>query len=69
MQDSPSNERKVVKLCEYAAKNPFRIPKVLNFPICYTCIWMDSGSDESFLFPIDMLTVIKKYYCKTDEDN
>nr|XP_011466140.1 PREDICTED: uncharacterized protein LOC101313033 isoform X1 [Fragaria vesca subsp. vesca] len=26
--DGPSNERKIVKLCEYAAKNPFRIPKI-----------------------------------------
>jgi hypothetical protein len=27
-QDELPNERKIVKLCEYAAKNPFRIPKV-----------------------------------------
>ncbi|XP_031249114.1 protein EFR3 homolog A [Pistacia vera] len=26
--DSPPNDRKIVKLCEYAAKNPFRIPKI-----------------------------------------
>lgn len=26
--DGPPNERKIVKLCEYAAKNPFRIPKI-----------------------------------------
>ncbi|XP_050381062.1 protein SEMI-ROLLED LEAF 2 [Argentina anserina] len=26
--DDPPNERKIVKLCEYAAKNPFRIPKI-----------------------------------------
>ena len=30
LQDGPTNERKIVKLCEYAAKNPFRIPKVLT---------------------------------------
>lgn len=29
MQDSPPNERKIIKLCEYAAKNPIRIPKVV----------------------------------------
>ncbi|XP_027159144.1 uncharacterized protein LOC113760669 isoform X1 [Coffea eugenioides] len=29
--DSSSNERKVVKLCEYAAKNPFRIPKITKY--------------------------------------
>lgn len=28
MQDGQTNERKLVKLCEYAAKNPVRIPKV-----------------------------------------
>ncbi|KAG2278586.1 hypothetical protein Bca52824_061141 [Brassica carinata] len=26
--DGPPNERKIVKLCEYAAKNPIRIPKI-----------------------------------------
>ncbi|KAL7003167.1 hypothetical protein U1Q18_004325, partial [Sarracenia purpurea var. burkii] len=26
--NGPPNERKIVKLCEYAAKNPFRIPKI-----------------------------------------
>lgn len=29
--DGPLNERKIVKLCEYAAKNPFRIPKIAKF--------------------------------------
>ncbi|WCJ43055.1 Protein SEMI-ROLLED LEAF 2 [Euphorbia peplus] len=29
--DGPPNERKIVKLCEYAAKNPFRIPKIAKF--------------------------------------
>ncbi|XP_052205119.1 protein SEMI-ROLLED LEAF 2 isoform X2 [Diospyros lotus] len=29
--DAPPNERKIVKLCEYAAKNPFRIPKIVKF--------------------------------------
>ncbi|RVW97824.1 Protein EFR3-like B [Vitis vinifera] len=27
----PPNERKIVKLCEYAAKNPFRIPKIAKY--------------------------------------
>lgn len=29
--DGPPNERKIVKLCEYAAKNPFRIPKIAKY--------------------------------------
>lgn len=28
-QDGSPSDRKIVKLCEYAAKNPFRLPKVL----------------------------------------
>ncbi|KAJ4845917.1 hypothetical protein Tsubulata_045624 [Turnera subulata] len=29
--DGPPNERKIVKLCEYAAKNPVRIPKIAKY--------------------------------------
>ncbi|XP_066381318.1 protein SEMI-ROLLED LEAF 2-like isoform X1 [Miscanthus floridulus] len=29
--DGAPNERKIVKLCEYAAKNPLRIPKIAKF--------------------------------------
>lgn len=29
--DGTANERKIVKLCEYAAKNPFRIPKIAKY--------------------------------------
>ncbi|XWS64447.1 hypothetical protein CRYUN_Cryun05aG0004500 [Craigia yunnanensis] len=29
--DAPLNERKIAKLCEYAAKNPFRIPKIAKY--------------------------------------
>ncbi|KAK9041749.1 hypothetical protein V6N11_016839, partial [Hibiscus sabdariffa] len=29
--DAPPNERKISKLCEYAAKNPFRIPKIAKY--------------------------------------
>ncbi|KAM7478464.1 hypothetical protein LguiA_026677 [Lonicera macranthoides] len=29
--DGPPNERKIGKLCEYAAKNPFRIPKIAKY--------------------------------------
>lgn len=29
--DGHPNERKIVKLCEYAAKNPFRIPKIAQY--------------------------------------
>ncbi|KQK21991.1 uncharacterized protein LOC100831072 isoform X2 [Brachypodium distachyon] len=31
MPDGPPNERKIMKLCEYAAKNPLRIPKIAKF--------------------------------------
>ena len=31
MQDGHSNDRKIAKLCEYASKNPLRIPKVRSF--------------------------------------
>ncbi|KAK8638609.1 hypothetical protein V6N13_137024 [Hibiscus sabdariffa] len=29
--DAPPNERKITKLCEYAAKNPLRIPKIAKY--------------------------------------
>ncbi|KAL0375828.1 UNVERIFIED_CONTAM: protein SEMI-ROLLED LEAF 2 [Sesamum calycinum] len=29
--DGQSNERKIIKLCEYASKNPFRIPKIAKY--------------------------------------
>ncbi|KAL0005240.1 hypothetical protein SO802_012801 [Lithocarpus litseifolius] len=29
--DGPLNEKKIVKLCEYAAKNPVRIPKIAKY--------------------------------------
>lgn len=35
MQDGSPSERKIVKLCEYAAKNPFRVPKVLGQPAAF----------------------------------
>ncbi|KAL1063293.1 hypothetical protein V6Z11_D13G134800 [Gossypium hirsutum] len=28
---APPNERKITKLCEYAARNPFRIPKIAKY--------------------------------------
>ncbi|KAI8555542.1 hypothetical protein RHMOL_Rhmol05G0180500 [Rhododendron molle] len=31
MHKAPPSERKIVKLCEYAAKNPFRIPKIAKY--------------------------------------
>lgn len=33
VQDGGPNERKIMKLCEYAAKNPLRIPKVRDVAI------------------------------------
>ncbi|KAI4342906.1 hypothetical protein MLD38_027470 [Melastoma candidum] len=29
--DGPTSDRKIVKLCEYASKNPFRIPKIVKY--------------------------------------
>ncbi|ESW16997.1 hypothetical protein PHAVU_007G201500 [Phaseolus vulgaris] len=29
--DEPPSDRKIIKLCEYAAKNPFRIPKIAKY--------------------------------------
>ncbi|KAK1316161.1 hypothetical protein QJS10_CPA05g00220 [Acorus calamus] len=29
--EGPPNDRKIIKLCEYAAKNPFRIPKIAKY--------------------------------------
>lgn len=33
VQEEEPNDRKIGKLCEYAVKNPFRIPKVYSFPV------------------------------------
>ncbi|KAL6998461.1 hypothetical protein U1Q18_008588 [Sarracenia purpurea var. burkii] len=30
-QDAEPNDRKIGKLCEYASKNPLRIPKITNY--------------------------------------
>lgn len=35
VQEEEPNDRKIGKLCEYAAKNPFRIPKVYSFPVLH----------------------------------
>ena len=45
LQDGPPNERKIVKLCEYAAKNPFRIPKVVPvlWAPSYVCLTIKIG--------------------------
>jgi hypothetical protein len=32
-QDGAPNERKIMKLCEYAAKNPMRIPKACDVAV------------------------------------
>ncbi|WVY99119.1 hypothetical protein V8G54_031270, partial [Vigna mungo] len=29
--DEPPSDRKIIKLCEYAARNPFRIPKIAKY--------------------------------------
>lgn len=39
LQDAEPNDRKIVKLCEYASRNPLRIPKVkLIFMISYNSV-------------------------------
>ena len=43
LQDEPPNDRKIGKLCEYASKNPMRIPKVI--------FWLpDSEQKENFSY-------------------
>ncbi|KAG6482348.1 hypothetical protein ZIOFF_058979 [Zingiber officinale] len=34
LQDEEPNDRKIGKLCEYASRNPLRIPKVKYSPLC-----------------------------------
>nr|GEX46087.1 protein EFR3 homolog B [Tanacetum cinerariifolium] len=54
--DSP-NDRKIVKLCEYAAKNPFRIPKIAKYleDRCYKELRLDH---------IYLVNVITEVYSK-----
>ncbi|KAJ0912836.1 hypothetical protein HanRHA438_Chr06g0278771 [Helianthus annuus] len=54
--DSP-NERKIAKLCEYAAKNPLRIPKIAKYleERCYKELRLDH---------IHLVTVITEVYSK-----
>lgn len=35
-QDAEPNDRKICKLCDYASKNPLRIPKVCNFFLAFS---------------------------------
>lgn len=44
MQDGPPNERKITKLCEYASKNPHRIPKVGEKDFVYRIIQFTTAS-------------------------
>ncbi|CAL1407681.1 unnamed protein product [Linum trigynum] len=41
--DAPPNERKIAKLCEYAAKNPIRIPKIAKYLEERCCKELRSG--------------------------
>ncbi|KAL8208906.1 hypothetical protein R6Q57_008318 [Mikania cordata] len=54
--DSP-NERKIAKLCEYAAKNPFRIPKIAKYleERCYKELRLDH---------VQLVIVITEVYSK-----
>ncbi|KAK1434477.1 hypothetical protein QVD17_00220 [Tagetes erecta] len=51
------NERKIAKLCEYAAKNPFRIPKIAKYleERCYKELRLDH---------VQLVTVITEVYSK-----
>nr|XP_043620858.1 protein SEMI-ROLLED LEAF 2 [Erigeron canadensis] len=51
------NERKIVKLCEYAAKNPFRIPKIAQYleERCYKELRLDH---------VQLVNVITDVYSK-----
>lgn len=57
MQDSPPSDRKIAKLCEYASKNPFRVPKVLDGSTAsmltlINLTTMNLGSNENFLVDV-----------------
>ncbi|GJT24056.1 protein semi-rolled leaf 2 [Tanacetum coccineum] len=61
--DSP-NDRKIVKLCEYAAKNPFRIPKIAKYleDRCYKELRLDH------LYLVNVITeVYSKLICMCRE--
>ncbi|XP_024967458.1 protein EFR3 homolog B [Cynara cardunculus var. scolymus] len=51
------NERKIAKLCEYAAKNPFRIPKIAKYleERCYKELRLDH---------VELVNVITEVYSK-----
>ncbi|KAJ4969378.1 hypothetical protein NE237_016079 [Protea cynaroides] len=51
------NERKIVKLCEYAAKNPFRIPKIAKY-------LEERCSKELRSQHIKYVSIITDAYCK-----
>lgn len=55
--DGSPNERKIAKLCEYAAKNPFRIPKIAEYleERCYKELRLDH---------IHLVNVITEVYSK-----
>ena len=41
-QEEEPNDRKISKLCEYAAKNPLRVPKVSIYQISICILFSDS---------------------------
>lgn len=55
--DGIPNERKIIKLCEYAAKNPSRIPKISNF---IEQKFYKELQSEHFTY----IKVIMEVYCK-----
>lgn len=38
-QDAEPNDRKIGKLCEYASRNPLRIPKVVAFFLLFPIVF------------------------------
>lgn len=55
--DSPPSDRKITKLCEYAAKNPFRVPKIAKYleDRCYKELRNEH---------INFVEIISEAYCK-----
>lgn len=40
LQEGPARERKIIKLCEYAVRNPIRVPKVIVFNLILSSFFM-----------------------------
>ncbi|CAA6654409.1 unnamed protein product [Spirodela intermedia] len=55
--DGPPNDRKILKLCEYAARNPLRLPKIAKF--------LEQRSYKELRCEhINFINIITETYCK-----